>query len=259
MQLHFSKYHGAGNDFVMIDNREGVFGDITVEKIQSICNRHTGVGADGIILLDTYAGLDFRMRYFNADLGDETMCGNGTRCIVAFAHQLGIIKNKARFQGRDGMYEAEILSEGIVSTHMQDVHIAKAHKDGFVCDTGCPHYVEAVSDTTKVDIVPFGRAIRYSSDFPSGINVNVVEVVDGDIRMRTYERGVENETLACGTGAVAVAVTLAKDARDGEKKHFKIKAPGGDLEVRLTREGDMFTDVWLTGPAVKAFEGTIHI
>lgn len=259
MQLHFSKYHGAGNDFVMIDNREGVFGEITVEKIQKICDRHMGVGGDGIILLEHADTADFRMRYFNADLGDETMCGNGTRCIAAFARELGIVVDSARFQGKDGVYEAEIFPDGTVATHMQDVNSIEEYKKGFTCDTGCPHYVEKVDSVASVDMVLFGRAIRYSSDFPNGINVNIVEDKERDLRMRTYERGVEDETLACGTGAVAVAVTMAQGARDGEKLVYKIAAPGGNLEVRLEKKGEIYTNIWLVGPAVKAFEGTISL
>ncbi len=255
MNLIFSKYHGAGNDFIMIDNREGAFGEPTVEKIRALCNRHTGIGADGIILLEDVANIDFRMRYFNADLGDEAMCGNGTRCIVQFARDLGIVTNHARFLGKECLYEAEVLDDGNIAVHMQDVEIPTRYKEGFVCQTGCLHYVETKDEIEKFDLIPYAREIRYHEDFPNGVNVNIVKVTEGAIPMRTYERGVEDETLACGTGAVAVAAMLAKDLPEGEEAEYAIEAKGGDLRVKLTRKGDHFEKVWLIGPAVKSFEG----
>ncbi len=259
MELKFSKYHGAGNDFVMIDNRDGVFGEPTVEKIKKICDRHKGIGADGIILLNDSEGIDFKMRYFNADLGDETMCGNGTRCIVAFARELGIIQNQARFLAHDGAHEADVLPDGNIAVKMADVAFPQKHGEGFVCDTGCPHYVEVRKDIENLDLIPFAQEIRYSQDFPNGVNVNVIEMKEGAIPMRTYERGVEDETLACGTGAVAVAVTLAKDAPDGQETEYVLDAKGGTLKIKLTKKDDHFENVWLIGPAEKAFEGIVSL
>lgn len=256
MNLKFSKYHGCGNDFIMIDNRAGEFGEISVKKIQDLCDRHTGIGADGIILVEQTPEADFRMRYFNALLGDETMCGNGARCVVAFAHELGIIKDKAIFLANDGIHEGEILGDGNVSISMADVVQLEKYKNGFICDTGCPHYVEVREQIENLDLIPFAKEIRYSKDFPEGINVNIVEIDDG-IKMRTYERGVEDETLACGTGAVAVAVSLAGDMTEGEEREFSIKARGGDLRVRLTKRGSGFQNVSLAGPAVRSFEGGV--
>ena len=257
MNLKFSKYHGCGNDFVMIDNRDGVFGDITTPKIQGICDRHTGIGADGIILLENTDEALFRMRYFNALEGDETMCGNGARSVVAFARDLGLVGDEEiKFLAHDGIHKAEILENGEVSVSMADFDTPTSHNKGFVCNTGCPHYVETISDTDNFDLIPYAKSIRYSTDFPTGINVNIIENGE-EFKMRTYERGVEDETLACGTGAVAVAGTLARDLAVGEEKEFVIKARGGELKVRLSKTENGFKNVWLIGPATKAFEGEL--
>jgi diaminopimelate epimerase len=259
MIIKFSKYHGCGNDFVMIDNREGVFGVIDIEKIRKICNRHTGIGADGIILLENTDEALFRMRYFNALEGDETMCGNGARSIVAFARDLGLISDREiSFLAHDGIHKALILENREVSVSMSDFEAPTSHNKGFVCNTGCPHYVETVPNTESFDLIPHARSIRYSPDFPTGINVNIVEC-DDELKMRTYERGVEEETLACGTGAVAVAGTLASNLPAGEEKEFSIRARGGNLKVRLTKTKNGFENVWLTGPAIKAFEGNLSL
>ena len=241
----------------MIDNREGVFGVISIDKIRSICDRHTGVGADGIILLENTDEALFRMRYFNAQEGDETMCGNGARSIVAFARDLGLFGDEEiSFLAHDGIHKAKILENGEVSVSIADFETPTSHNKGFVCNTGCPHYVETVSNTESFDLIPYAKSIRYSADFPTGINVNIVESGE-ELKMRTYERGVEDETLACGTGAVAVAGTLATSLDEGDENEFSIRARGGNLKVRLTRTKTGFENVWLIGPAIKAFEGEI--
>lgn len=244
---------------MMIDNRDGAIGVITIEKIRSICDRHTGVGADGIILLENTDEALFRMRYFNALEGDETMCGNGARSVVAFARDLSLVGDEEiSFLAHDGIHRAKILKNGEVSVSMSDFETPISHNKGFVCNTGCPHYVETVPDTQSFDLIPYAKSIRYSVDFPTGINVNIIE--NGkELKMRTYERGVEDETLACGTGAVAVAGTLATNLAEGEEKEFNIQALGGNLKVRLTRTKTGFENVWLTGPAIKAFEGEINL
>ena len=207
MGRKFSKYHGAGNDFVMIDGRTEPF-DATPERVAALCRRRTGIGADGLMILESDPAEEFRMRYFNADGGEATMCGNGGRCIALFAHHLGIGGMRKRFIGVDGPHTAELLRvegpEGEIRLGMIDVRRVEVHPEYLFLDTGSPHYVEFVESVRGVDVAGRGAAIRHSAAFAArgGTNVNFVEIVsDGHIRIRTFERGVEAETLACGTGA----------------------------------------------------------
>lgn len=209
MGRKFSKYHGAGNDFVMIDGRTEPF-DATPERVAALCRRRTGIGADGLMILESDPAEEFRMRYFNADGGEATMCGNGGRCIALFAHHLGIGGMRKRFIGVDGPHTAELLRvegpEGEIRLGMIDVRRVEVHPEYLFLDTGSPHYVEFVESVRGVDVAGRGAAIRHSAAFAAsgGTNVNFVEIVsDGHIRIRTFERGVEAETLACGTGATA--------------------------------------------------------
>ncbi|MFW6101370.1 MAG: diaminopimelate epimerase, partial [Bacteroidota bacterium] len=208
MTQHFHKYHGAGNDFIIINNRQGVFPP-DKNVIKRLCRRRFGIGADGLMFLETSAEADFYMRYFNSDGNESTMCGNGGRCIVSFAYDQGLIDKKTRFLASDGPHEAVIRDDNLVALKMQDVERVKTLGEHYFVDTGSPHYVRFVDDPEQVNVYEEGRKIRYNSQFSeTGVNVNFVSLEEGDqIAIRTYERGVENETLACGTGAVASAIS----------------------------------------------------
>ena len=263
MKQKFYKYHGAGNDFVLIDNRSGGF-DVSRAHVAALCCRRTGVGADGLMLLENDPRELFRMRYFNADGGESTKCGNGGRCIVLFAHHLGIGGSRKRFSGIDGVHDAQILSAdataGEIRLGMIDVPRVEKFPDHYFLDTGSPHHVEFVPDVRREDVTRKGAMIRRSDPYAAagGTNVNFVEIVsDGRIRVRTYERGVEAETLACGTGATASA--LAAAVRSGSDcRNYRVDVEGGVLFVSFERTGDeRFTNVTLTGPAQKVFEGCL--
>lgn len=258
MRLHVYKYQGAGNDFVLIDNRKG---DVYLDRTQIawLCDRHFGIGADGLMLLQEVPGADFEMIYFNADGQESTMCGNGGRCIAAFAHRLGMKDMPLRFKAIDGMHEATLLPEMKVALLMQDVD-SMEHGAGYTyLDTGSPHFITWVDDINSVDVVAEGRAIRHQERFePKGVNVNFVQRQQDSLCIRTYERGVEDETLACGTGITAAAIASVAAASG----HFSVsvKARGGDLQVSFdkTNEG-RFRNIILQGPAQFVFEADITI
>ena len=255
--MKFYKYHGAGNDFIIIDDRNNSFPSINIELINHLCDRRFGIGADGLMLLQNENGFDFKMVYFNADGNESTMCGNGGRCIVHFANHLNIIQSKTKFIAIDGEHLAEI-DRNIVDLKMIDVNsIDKLEKD-FWLNTGSPHYIQFTSDLDNFDVFTNGKNIRNSSQFvEEGTNVNFVEKLKEDtIKIRTYERGVEDETLACGTGVTAAAIVFGNE---NNQNHIKVKAVGGDLEVRFKKLDNKFTDVWLKGPAEMVFEGDINI
>ncbi len=260
MQLNFYKYHGNGNDFIVIDNRRHIFTANNQILIKNLCDRNFGIGADGLMLLEDNPGHDFHMLYFNSDGREGSMCGNGGRCIVHFARELGIIDDTAIFSGIDGKHAARIDNVGLVHLKMQDV--SKIEKDGqaYILNTGSPHYILFIDNIDQIDAVKAGRQIRYSEQFRNeGINVNFVEPADNKIRIRTYERGVENETLACGTGSVAAALCAVIE-KELYSNNIKIDTRGGLLEINFRRTGKTaFTDIWLTGPAKLVFEGKIDI
>jgi diaminopimelate epimerase len=269
----FVKYQGAGNDFVLVDQRRERWltrGDRA--RVARLCDRRFGIGADGLILLEPREGYDFEMIYFNADGGESSLCGNGGRCIAAFARHLGLVAGQAcSFLASDGRHEARItrsLGPGgeWVELKMADVVALERTEDGraFVLDTGSPHYVRFVPDGAlpAFDVVGEGRAVRYGERFRTeGINVNFAcAAADGALDVRTYERGVEDETLACGTGVTAAA--LAAYAQSGrrdtaEEVELPVHARGGDLIVRFRVENGVFTDIWLCGPAQRVFEGRL--
>ena len=262
MNLHFFKFHGTGNDFILIDNREG---NMRPEEntVMKLCDRHFGIGADGLILLQQAEGYDFGMAYFNADGRESTMCGNGGRCITAFAHRLGIIRNGARFMAVDGEHLSEVLSsngnEYVVRVKLGDAVVGASTALGTHVDTGSPHLVRFVADVEKVDVVKEGRRIRYGKKMAeAGINVNFAEPVKDTIRVRTYERGVEDETLSCGTGVTAAALVTASKFTPA-KGYYNIETRGGRLKVSFRQERTEFTDVWLEGPVVMVYEGSIGI
>ncbi|MFI5135795.1 MAG: diaminopimelate epimerase [Chitinophagales bacterium] len=261
MKISFEKYHGTGNDFILIDNRTAGF-HFSADQIAFLCHRHFGIGADGLILIQKKAHFDFEMIYFNSDGKHGSMCGNGGRCAVMFAHKLGMIEHAAKFSTGDGEHTALIKSDDVVKLSMADVKgIDKVNHD-FILNTGSPHYVKFVSDVNQIDVVREGRLIRYNEHFRSkGINVNFVSQKDGVVRMRTYERGVEDETFSCGTGTVAVAIaTFLENWESNQKQEYQIQALGGKLKVYFTPDvNNTFTEVALEGPASFVFSGEIEI
>ena len=257
--IHFYKYQGTGNDFVIIDNRNESFIPDSV-VIHQLCDRRFGIGADGLMELKNEDGFQFKMIYYNADGKEGSMCGNGGRCLVAFAKKLGIVDNAARFNAMDGEHEAKLHDDGTISLKMKNVHQISRRGDDAVLDTGSPHYVQRVEKLHSLDVFNEGRKIRNSPEFEaSGINVNFVEIVDDHtIRVRTYERGVEDETFSCGTGVTASAIFSSETATGSYTK--KVHTLGGLLEVSfdLTPEGN-FENIWLRGPAKFVFEGDIGL
>lgn len=259
MKLTFSKYQGTGNDFVILDNRDGRYSSLTKEQVAFICNRHFGIGADGLMMLQLKDGYDFEMIYYNADGAEGSMCGNGGRCLVAFAKALGLITNKAQFIATDGPHEATIDETNVVELKMKDVSTIEKHEDHVILNTGSPHYIKWVKTTKEINVFDEGRAIRYNEKFGNaGINVNFVAVQPGAIEVRTYERGVEDETLSCGTGVTASAIAAFADAT--EPQNISVKTSGGTLSVKFNPVGNSkFEDVWLCGPASFVFQGTINL
>ncbi|QIG89253.1 diaminopimelate epimerase [Chryseobacterium sp. POL2] len=255
--MKFYKYQGTGNDFVMIDNRNTDFPKDNTELIQKLCDRRFGIGGDGLILLENDAHYDFKMLYYNADGNESSMCGNGGRCIVAFAHFLDIFEDKTSFTAIDGLHEAEIKS-GIVKLKMIDVDCLKMIDNDFELNTGSPHYVKYVDDVENYDVYHIGNKIRNSDTYKEkGINVNfVTELPENKLFVRTYERGVEDETFSCGTGVTAAALTFMK------KKHLSsvpVKVLGGQLKVYAEETEGKFKNIWLEGPAKQVFIGNIEI
>lgn len=256
-ELTFYKYHGAGNDFVIVDNRDLTFPADNIAYIEWLCDRRFGIGGDGLMLLQSKEGYDFEMRYFNSDGREASMCGNGGRCIVAFAARLGIIKGKTEFIAVDGPHEAVLESDGTVSLKMTDVKQVDATGGEYFLDTGSPHFVRFLDNIDSVDVYNEGRAVRYSDRFrEKGTNVNFVQQSGNHLVVYTYERGVEAETLACGTGITASVLSAAhKSGLD--KGLFSVKAKGGDLSVSFEKAKEGFTNIWLRGPAAFVFRGTI--
>lgn len=262
MTLPFYKYQGAGNDFVMVDQRRQQWIDHNDrERIEWLCDRRFGIGADGLILLEDHPDYDFRMVYFNSDGRPSSFCGNGGRCVAAFANALGAVEDPAliAFLAADGPHLAKLLPDGQVELRMQEVHSVEAGTDYYFINTGSPHYVCFVEDAFAVPVVERAHPIRYGERFrDEGTNVNFVSPLDGGgIAIATYERGVEAETLACGTGVTAAALAWFLESGRKVSPPVKVTAKGGQLEVwfRATQPG--FTDVWLKGPAREVFRGEI--
>ncbi len=260
MELSCYKYQGTGNDFIIIDNREKTI-SLSVEQIKFLCDRRFGIGADGLMLLELEPGIDFKMVYFNSDGNESSMCGNGGRCITSFAKRLGIITSKAKFLAVDGMHEAKIGSEGTISLKMNDVRQIEVGDDYFYLNTGSPHYVKFVTDLQAFDVVGEGRKIRYNDRFKAeGTNVNFIEKKDNELFVRTYERGVENETLSCGTGVTAAALVAGFKGLSTAKNKCSIKTLGGSLNVKFDKVlENTFYNVWLEGPAAFVFTATIEL
>lgn len=258
MKLHFNKFQGTGNDFVMIDGREdGV--ELSSEQIKKLCDRKFGIGADGLIIIRNLEGYDFEMKYYNANGHEGSMCGNGGRCAVQYAKKIGILKKEYHFMAVDGEHLASIdLINGWVNLKMKDVDKIHQINGDFVLDTGSPHYVKHISNDLKdYDVYKNGYDIRHSEKFPEGINVNFVEQIDDStIFVRTFERGVEDETLSCGTGATASALVFAHNERSFNR--VDVETPGGSLAVDFVKKDeDVFSDIWLCGPATFVYEGSV--
>jgi len=266
--IHFWKMNGAGNDFVMLDNRT-LRHELTKEQIAALCDRHRGVGADGLLAVEPAEnGADFRMRYYNADGGEAEMCGNGARCFARFANMLaGWNLERVSFETQAGVIGATYHGDS-VRLAMSDPHALRLHLSLDVAglpqtvhflNTGVPHAVVVVNDLENVPVREWGAALRYHPEFlPRGTNANFLKATPEGIAIRTYERGVENETLACGTGMVACA--LVHHLLTGAPSPVKVKVQGGDtLEIAFGKSGDAFQNVTLTGPADIVFEGEIKL
>ncbi len=258
MELSFFKYQGTGNDFILLDNRAGQI-NLTSDQIALLCDRRFGIGADGLMLLEVENGFDFRMVYFNSDGAQSTMCGNGGRCIVAFARKLGIVDTTATFVAIDGPHQAEIHDDGRVSLQMKDVDNIDFFSDHFQLDTGSPHYVVRAEDVKHLDVFQLGRSIRNEAKFqPLGINVNFMQEEEDHLFVRTYERGVEAETLSCGTGVTAAAIAAA--GKQTGAFHRRVLTPGGMLEVFFNKNTPSSAkDIILKGPAELVFSGSVSL
>ena len=259
MKVPFFKYQGAGNDFVMIDNRSQQY-QFSTQQIQQLCDRHFGIGADGLILLENSSTADFKMIYFNSDGKESTMCGNGGRCIVAFAKYLSLITRTTTFEAIDGMHYAEIIKDNYIRLQMKDVSSVERYNNDFVLNTGSPHYVKVVENINTINVYEEGRKIRYSEPFKAqGINVNFLQIVDENtIIVRTYERGVENETLSCGTGVTASAI-VASILFNKPKYSVSVSTKGGTLQVDFELKNNIYQNVFLSGNAEYVFNGEIKI
>lgn len=259
MKITFYKYNGAGNDFVMLDNREGWFDWNDHELIAYVCDRKFGVGADGILLLQNKDGYAFEMLYANSDGSRGSMCGNGGRCIVHFAHKLDLIEQdkEIEFLGPDGSHAAVLHADGQVALKMKDNVVVTEREGLSFVDTGTPHYIQHVVNLDEFPVNTEARKFRDRCNAAGGVNVNYVEHDNNGWHVRTYERGVEDETLACGTGATAVAIELAE--HKNATSPVDIHMPGGILNISFEKKGDTYLNIWLTGPATFVFEGEIEV
>jgi diaminopimelate epimerase len=260
MQIQFYKYQGTGNDFVMIDNRSDFFPKENTQLIAHLCDRRFGIGADGLILLENDSETDFKMVYYNSDGNQSTMCGNGGRCLVAFAKKLNVIKDSTSFNAIDGLHNASVSKDGIVSLQMIDVENIQTAPNYTFLNTGSPHHIQLVDDLEHYDVKENGAAIRYGELYgKEGSNINFVKKIDDStFSLRTYERGVEDETLACGTGATAAAIAMNATG-ETDSTAIDLNVEGGKLSVSFEKEGDKYVNVFLNGPAEFVFEGTIEI
>jgi diaminopimelate epimerase len=258
MKITFNKYQGAGNDFIIIDNRKELINPDNMVLINKLCDRRFGIGADGLILVSAHDKGDFEMKYFNSDGKIGSMCGNGGRCTAHFARKWQIAGINQKFMAYDGLHEAEV-GEDTVRLQMGNVNDYKIINGNYFIDTGSPHYVVFTKDIDKIDVNEEGKKIRWAPEFaPGGTNVNFVEINDNGLYIRTFERGVEEETLACGTGVTASAIASVL------KGHFdtgsvSVKARGGNLKVELRINNGKVSNIWLNGPATFVYEGEIEI
>jgi len=260
--VNFEKYHGAGNDFIMVADMEDRI-RLSTEDIAALCHRRYGIGADGLIIIRPSQESDYRMHYYNSDGKESTMCGNGGRCVAAFAYSQEIAGKEQRFLGPDGIHKATILSSenGYNRVTLQLSNVVNLHQGNgyYTLDTGSPHYVAFGHNIDTLDVKSKGRKIRFSAQFaPGGLNVNFAEEKNGKLFVRTYERGVEDETLSCGTGVTAAALAFAEE-KSMQKGAVRILSRGGEMQVAFEKENNIFKNILLTGPAVMAFEGSVTI
>lgn len=254
MKFSFYKYQGTGNDFIMIDNRDLFFDKKNSTLINLLCDRRFGVGADGLILLENNEKVDFTMHYFNADGKLGSMCGNGGRCIVHFANFLGIISHKTIFQAVDGLHQA-MINKNIISLKMNDVDKISKSETSVFLDTGSPHHVTMVNDLEELNVDKEGSFIRNKVYGDVGANINFVEKIDNTTcNVRTYERGVEAETLSCGTGVTAVALAMF-ETNQIQSNNITLKTKGGLLKVTFKKKNKIYEDIWLEGTAIQVFKG----
>ena len=260
MKISFSKYQGTGNDFVMLDNLNGQYDSLTIPQIQLICDRRFGIGSDGLIKINSHNSSDFEVEYFNSD-GSKSFCGNGARCSVAFAETLGVNVSDTSFLGIDGLHKAS-KNQDVISLEMGDVSEITKIENDFVIYTGSPHYIRFIDAINDLDIVQFGKQVRYSEEFKNdGINVNLVEIVDANnLIVNTYERGVEDETLSCGTGVTACVLAFAYQTQLLGEHKVSVKVKGGNLSVFFNQETlGKFTTIHLIGPGQFVFSGEINV
>ena len=265
MKIHFYKYQATGNDFILIDNRNEKI-KLTIDQIKQVCDRRFGIGADGIILIEKDPDAMFNLVYYNSD-GSQSLCGNGSRAAILFAAHLGMLNSKASFNAYDGIHNAELLPSGVIRLSMNPVNGITKVEDDLFLNTGSPHYIRFVKNIHDYPVLEEGEKIRYSEKFASqnGTNVNFVELLpDNTIYVRTYERGVENETLSCGTGVTAAALAASTH---GYRSPVSVKTNGGELSVEFKSghtglpagQADAFTDIYLIGPAKMVFEGDLEL
>ena len=261
MRIKFHKYQGTGNDFVMIDNLSGNYDNLSMQQIVSTCDRRFGVGADGLIKINRHSEADFEVDYYNSD-GSKSFCGNGARCSVAFVESLGINVSSTFFQAIDGLHHARKDSDGLIHLEMMSVNQLLRSDEDYVLNTGSPHFCRFVKDLNQESIIDVGKAIRYSEVYKKeGINVNLIQIEnDHAISIATYERGVENETLSCGTGATACAITFAEQKQYIGNQVVEVKVKGGELKVSFAIDNQRrYSDIRLIGPAEFVFEGEINV
>jgi len=258
MNIVFNKYQGAGNDFIIIDNRMGIFNPSATEVINKLCDRRFGIGADGLILVSNDSKTDFEMKYYNSDGKIASMCGNGGRCVAHFARKWDIAGPKQKFMAYDGTHEAYVEND-TVRLQMGNVNEYRLVDGSYFINTGSPHYIVFTREIDKLNVYEEGKKLRWSPKFaPGGTNVNFVELVDNGLYVRTFERGVEDETLACGTGVTACAIASVL------KGHFdtnsvRVRTKGGNLKVDFELKNEKVSNIWLTGPATFVFEGNIEV
>jgi diaminopimelate epimerase len=264
MTIEFYKYQATGNDFVLVDNRDGKI-SLSVEQVKSICDRKFGIGADGLMLIESNADSDFSLVYYNSD-GSQSLCGNGSRAAVLFASSLGVINGETTFEAYDGPHQAKLTIGQKVRLKMNDVTEVRKLENDFFIHTGSPHYIRVVKDIEQFPVFDEGRKIRYADTFqPGGTNVNFIQLLDNNqIYVRTYERGVENETLSCGTGVTAAALAASFF---GYVSPVGIRTLGGELSVEFSTtphsdspgQAAIFTDIHLIGPAKMVFKGELEL
>tara|TARA_Y100001935_G_scaffold227743_1_gene206246 strand:+ start:144 stop:923 length:780 start_codon:yes stop_codon:yes gene_type:complete len=259
MKISFTKYNGAGNDFIVIDDRLNNL-SLTKSQIFNICSRNVGIGADGLILIKESNKTDFKIHHYTSDGNPGSLCGNGSRCAILYAYRNNIINKHTEFEAFDGIHKAEIINDELISMQMKLNSRIIENDYGIWVDTGSPHLIVETANTDDLDVRSIGRSIRYNDYYKKeGVNVNFVERISDEVfKIRTYERGVEDETRACGTGSTASAICMNYIGKTRSNK-MKMKCLGGDLEVKFLKRNKKYSEISITGPAKFVFEGIINI